>query len=208
MARFITGNSFGATDAVTSATLNNAVNNAKISTDSVDGATIEISSDALRIKDGGVGFAKLTDVIDSDTMSGATNTKLATAESIKAYVDTNSSLKASTATGTLSVSNNNAFAQTDLSSVVGSNKAMVIMEISNSSRFSNWYFRTPGSNVNIYTNNQNGANAVDVGTGSAPLKGGSVVVITNSSGVIEYRATGANGTTTASYSIQAFQKIT
>ena len=56
MARFITGNSFGATDAVTSATLNNAVNNAKISTDSVDGTTIEINSDALRIKDGGVGL--------------------------------------------------------------------------------------------------------------------------------------------------------
>tara|TARA_R110002153_G_scaffold142663_1_gene293779 strand:+ start:15 stop:638 length:624 start_codon:yes stop_codon:yes gene_type:complete len=207
MARFITGNSFGATDAVTSATLNNAVNNAKISTDSVDGATIEISSDALRIKDGGVGFAKLTDVIDSDTMSGATNTKLATAESIKAYVDTNSGLKASTATGTLSVSNNNAFAQTDLSSVVGSNKAMVIMEISNSSRLSDWIFRTPGSTVNALSGHS-GANSVQSSTGSAPLTGGTIVVITNSSGVIEYRAISASGTTTASYSIQAFQKIT
>ncbi len=64
MARFITGNTFGTTDTVTSTTLNNAVNNAKISTDSVDNVTIEVNSDALRLKDSsskttGVTFAKM-----------------------------------------------------------------------------------------------------------------------------------------------------
>ena len=40
MARFVTGNTFGTTDTVTAAKLNTAVNDAKISTDSVDGSTI------------------------------------------------------------------------------------------------------------------------------------------------------------------------
>lgn len=64
MARFVTGNTFGTTDTVTSTTLNNAVNNAAISTDSVDNNTIEVNSNALRLKDSsskttGVTFAKM-----------------------------------------------------------------------------------------------------------------------------------------------------
>jgi len=234
----VKGNNFGATDTVTNTTLNNIVDNAAFkdfdgSTEAfnVSGSTdigtcalagglgVKTTTGQLQLKSqanltalgnvsGGAAVPTAVAILDEDNMASDSATSLATQQSIKKYVDDNSGLKSSTATGTLSVSNNNAFAQTDLSSVVGSNKAMVIMEISNSSRISNWYFRTPGSNVDIYTNNQNGANAVDVGTGSAPLKGGSVVVITNSSGVIEYRASGASGTTTASYSIQAFQKIT
>lgn len=59
MARFVTGNTFGTTDTVTSTTLNNAVNNAAISTDSVDNSTIEVNSNALRLKDVGVTTAKI-----------------------------------------------------------------------------------------------------------------------------------------------------
>ena len=40
-----------------------------------------------KIADANVTFAKLTDVIDDDTMATATDTTLATSESIKAYVD-------------------------------------------------------------------------------------------------------------------------
>ena len=42
-----------------------------------------------KIADANVTFAKLTDVIDDDTMATATDTTLATSESIKAYVDSN-----------------------------------------------------------------------------------------------------------------------
>ena len=56
------------------------VTTAKLATDAVETA---------KIKDANVTFAKLADVIDSDTMTGATNTSLATSESIKAYVDSN-----------------------------------------------------------------------------------------------------------------------
>ena len=54
MARFITGNEFNTGDQVTADTLNNAVNNAKVSTDSVDGSTIDINTSGgvakLRVK--------------------------------------------------------------------------------------------------------------------------------------------------------------
>ena len=74
MARFITGNTFGTTDTVTSTTLNNAVNNAKISTDSVDGSTIEVNSDALRLKDAGITTAKIPD--SSSKTTGVTFAKM------------------------------------------------------------------------------------------------------------------------------------
>ena len=114
MARFVTGNTFGTTDTVTAAKLNTAVNDAKISTDSVDNNTIELNSDALRLKDSsskttGVTFAKMQhistakvlgrasasegdveeafDFKDEDNMSSDSATALASQQSIKAFVD-------------------------------------------------------------------------------------------------------------------------
>ena len=57
-----------------------------------DGGIIaaKLAADAVttsKIKDANVTFAKLTDVIDDDTMATATDTTLATSKSIKAYVD-------------------------------------------------------------------------------------------------------------------------
>ena len=59
-----------------------------------DGGIIaaKLGADAVttsKIKDANVTFAKLTDVIDDDTMDTATDTTLATSQSIKAYVDSN-----------------------------------------------------------------------------------------------------------------------
>ena len=54
------------------------ITTAKLATDAVETA---------KIKDANVTFAKLTDVTDDDTMGTATDTTLATSESIKAYVD-------------------------------------------------------------------------------------------------------------------------
>ena len=108
MAIITTGNSFGTTDAVTATKLNNIANAATFVSGAVDGTSLELKGDGkLGIKDAGVTaaklatnavttpaildanvtFAKLTDVIDSDTMTGASATTLATSESIKAYVD-------------------------------------------------------------------------------------------------------------------------
>jgi len=73
MARFTTGNTFSTSDQVTAAKLNNAVNNAALSADSVDDSTIELSSNALRIKDIGVTTAKIADdaIIASKIAAGA-----------------------------------------------------------------------------------------------------------------------------------------
>lgn len=117
MARFVTGNTFGTTDTVTATTLNNAVNNAAISTDSVDNSTIEVNSNALRIKDNGVTLAKMATQADQTVLGnvsggtavptavpivgaagvlvnndslGTDDTKGATQGNIKAYVDASS----------------------------------------------------------------------------------------------------------------------
>jgi hypothetical protein len=94
------GNSFTATETVTSTKLNDlgsptaaltaaSIDTADIADDAVTPALI--ADDAVTtpaILDANVTFAKLTDVIDDDTMATATDTTLATSESIKAYVDT------------------------------------------------------------------------------------------------------------------------
>lgn len=184
---------------VTTAKLNDgAVTTAKITDANVTTA---------KIADANVTFAKLTDVIDDDTMATASATTLATSESIKAYVDaidlTEYSLKHSGSTGTISVTNS--FADWDLSSVVGSNRAMVIMELWDTSVGCDLMVRTKGSSVQP---NQNysfpgwGASGLFVNTAN---QGGTLVVITNESGIIEIRGSGsASG---INYKIQAYQKL-
>ena len=64
------------------------VTSAKLASGAV--STAKIAADAVttaKILDANVTFAKLTDVIDDDTMAAATDSTLATSESIKAYVD-------------------------------------------------------------------------------------------------------------------------
>jgi len=74
---------------VTTAKLNdNAVTTVKIADANVTTAKIaDANVTTAKIADANVTFAKLTDVIDDDTMATATDTTLATSESIKAYVD-------------------------------------------------------------------------------------------------------------------------
>ncbi len=74
MARFVTGTTFGTTELVTAAKLNTAVNDAAISTDSVDGSTIEVNSNALRLKDAGITTAKIAD--SSSKTTGVTFAKM------------------------------------------------------------------------------------------------------------------------------------
>jgi hypothetical protein len=101
------GKSFANGEQLTADKLNQVIDNATFTTSAVDNVSTQLSSGAIIVKDGGVTtaklndgavttakiadanvtFAKLTDVIDDDTMATATNTTLATSESIKAYVD-------------------------------------------------------------------------------------------------------------------------
>ena len=109
------GNSFNPTETVTSTKLNDlgsptaaltaaSIGTADIADDAITPALI--AGDAVTtpaILDANVTFAKLTDVIDSDTMTGASATTLATSESIKAYVDGVGGFTPSTYTGGESV---------------------------------------------------------------------------------------------------------
>jgi hypothetical protein len=107
------GNSFTATETVTSTKLNDlgsptaaltaaSIGTADIADDAITPALIadnavttpailDASVTTAKIEDANVTFAKLTDVIDDDTMVTATDTTLATSQSIKAYVDGTSS---------------------------------------------------------------------------------------------------------------------
>lgn len=85
-----TGTSFGGTDTVTSTRLNEARNpTAALDAGTIVNADVSATADITgsKLANTSVSFEKLDDVIDDDTMATATNTTLATSESIKAYVD-------------------------------------------------------------------------------------------------------------------------
>jgi len=111
------GKSFNNGEQLTAEKLNQVIDNATFTTSAVDNVSTQLAGEAIIVKDGGVTtaklndsavttakiadanvttakiadanvtFAKLTDVIDDDTMATASDTTLATSESIKAYVD-------------------------------------------------------------------------------------------------------------------------
>jgi hypothetical protein len=208
------GNSFTATETVTSTKLNDlgsptaaltaaSIGTADIADDAITPALI--ADDAVTtpaILDANVTFAKLTDVIDDDTMATATDTTLATSESIKAYVD-EYAMKYSGATGTTSVTTS--FADLDLSSVVGANRTMVILELWDASTNASLMLRPKGSVFETrgsYSNSGYGASGLFVSTTS---KGGTAVLTTDASGVIEIK--GDNAASGINYKIQAYQKL-
>ena len=221
------GTAFSNGEQLSARKLNDLVDEATFGTDSVDNAstivnangaisvrdsgitTAKIATDAVtttKILDANVTFAKLTDVIDDDTMATATDTTLATSESIKSYVDaqdTEYAMKYSGATGTTSVTTS--FADLDLSSVVGANRAMVILELWDASTSSSLMLRPKGS---VFQPRGSGANA---GYGASGLfvgtsdQGGTAVLITDAFGVIEIKGDGpASG---INYKIQSYQKL-
>tara|TARA_R110000824_G_scaffold213567_4_gene399784 strand:- start:317 stop:1009 length:693 start_codon:yes stop_codon:yes gene_type:complete len=229
MAIITTGNNFGATAAVTSTTLNNIANAATFD-DPVDGTSLELKGDGkLGIKDAGVTVAKIGGITDSlkvigrttagagvaeevtinddNDLSSASAITLATDESIKAYVDaqdlTEYALKYSGSTGTKSVTSS--FADWDISSVVGVNRAMVIIEMWDASTGVSLMLRTKGSSVEPYTTTSSaGWGAAGVITSTAN-QGGTLVVITDASGVIQLK--GKVSATSINYKIQAYQKL-
>jgi hypothetical protein len=182
------------------------VSTAKIAADAV--TTAKIAADAVttaKILDANVTFAKLTDVIDDDTMVTATDTTLATSESIKAYVD-EYAMKYSGATGTgLQVSGTSTYRDLDLSSVVGANRALVIMELEGTSGGgADIFFRTKGSTVRPLGSGSIPGWGASGGYVKGPNDGFTCVVTTNENGVLEYTGGVATG---ISYVVQAYQKL-
>lgn len=102
------GTTFANGEQLTASDLNLLLQGATFTQSSVDNQSTQLVGTAIVVADGGiiaaklaadavttskildanVTFAKLADVIDDDTMDTATDTTLATSQSIKAYVDT------------------------------------------------------------------------------------------------------------------------
>jgi hypothetical protein len=193
------------------------VTTAKLATDAVETA---------KIKDANVTKAKIEDVadykvlgnvsgataapaevsiLDEDDMASDSATALATQQSIKAYVDSllQYQMKYSGSTGTKSVTTS--FADWDLSSVVGVNRAMVIIEMWDVSTAISIMLKTKGSSVETYLGSSYGgwgASGMILGTSN---QGGTLVVITDASGVIECK--GNSSASGINYKIQAYQKL-
>ena len=190
------GHTYGTTDTVTSTNLND-----------LGSPTAALTAGSILtadIADANVTFAKLTDVIDDDTMATATDTTLATSESIKAYVD-EYAMKYSGVTGTgLEVSGTATYRDLDLSSVVGANRALVIMELEGSDTGADIFLRTKGSTIKPVGSDTFPGWGASGGFVNGSNDGFTCVVTTDENGVLEY--TGTNGTG-ISYKIQAYQKL-
>jgi len=156
----------------------------------------------------GSGNGNVAEVEIDVTASGLQNSDhtIPSSKAVKDYVDSlfdEYSLKqpTSNATGTFNLTTS--FTDIDLSSAVGSNKALVVLSIQDGSRSAEGaYFRTNGENWAAYTNQFDGATALVVGSGE---KGGHIVIMTDAAGKIEGRAHDGsiNG---VKYKVLAFQK--
>ena len=78
---------------------------------------------------------------------------------------------------------------------------MEVFDASNNNRYI--LFRTKGSSVESYGSNAQGASATSLSQSDG---GGTIIVTTDSSGVLEYKTPGGN-TTGINYVVQAFQVI-
>jgi len=142
------------------------------------------------------------------TASGLQNSDdtIPSSKAVKDYVDSlfdEYSLKqpTSNATGTFNLTTT--FTDIDLSSAVGSNKALVVLSLQDGSRSAEGaYFRTNGETWAAYTNQFDGATALVVGSSE---KGGHIVIMTDAAGKIEGRSHDSS-INAVKYKVLAFQK--
>ena len=192
---------------VTTAKLNNgAVTTAKIADANVTKAKIENLSDytVLGNVSGGAAAPAEVSILDEDDMASDSDTAIATQQSIKAYVD-EYAIKYSGVTGTgLQVSGTATYRDLDLSSVVGANRALVIMELEGSNTGADIFFRTKGSTIKPVGSQTFPGWGASGGYVSGSNDGFTCVVTTDENGVLEYTGGVATG---IGYTIQAYQKL-
>ena len=112
----VDGATFGADSVDNSSTLLNATGAITVRDSGITAAKLATNAvTTAKILNANVTFAKLADVIDDDTMATATDTTLATSESIKAYVDSTTTPRSKFITltgGTHALNSGNLTAQT------------------------------------------------------------------------------------------------
>jgi hypothetical protein len=174
--------------------------NSNVTTDKI--ANAGVTTD--KIADSNVTFAKLTDVIDDDTMSTATSTNLATAESIKAYVDNYLMRYSGVSFGPINLTTS--FQTLDLSSEVGSNRANVQLEVYGGSTARDCCFRRKGELYSPYLGGSYagwGSSGVVLATSSI---GGVINLTTDESGHVEYNCS-AGSSTGVTVVLVSYQKL-
>ena len=191
--------------------LETKVNTSDINNNSIVlGKVQQVASNKL-LGNVGSGNGDVAQVEIDVTASGLQNSDdtIPSSKAVKDYVDSlfdEYSLKqpTSNATGTFNLTTT--FTDIDLSTEVGSNKALVVLSIQNISSGSatSSFFRTKGQDFNPYTSNSSsggGSAAVVVGQGNI---GGHIVIMTDSNGLIQGRSSSSkNG---IEYKVLAFQK--
>jgi hypothetical protein len=185
---------------------NNAVTTLKILDSNVTKSKIEnvANMKVLGNTSGSATAPQEVSILDEDDMSSDSSTALATQQSIKAYVD-EYALKEPTSgkTGTFDASSS--WADLNLSTAVGANKAMVTMEVYGGSTGRNLLFRTNGSLIEPFNS---GTNAGWGASGVVPAssnRGGVITIVTDASGIVEYKAN--DSSTGINYNILAYQKL-
>ena len=157
---------------------------------------------------GTVDTPKDVTILDDSSMLTASNTTLATSKSIKEYVNSENvrvsdkHLKYSGSAGNFSATDS--YTDFDLSTIVGVNRALVVLEIYGGSNSSYFHVRTKGSNVTWSDTAGTGwgSSVVVVGPNN---QGGTVTVVTDDSGVFQHRAD--SSITGIQYTIQTYQLI-
>lgn len=111
------------------------------------------------------------------------------------------------ATGSFEITTTTAYEELDLSPIVGTNKTLVVMEVSGGSgspTASNLYFKTNGSGVQAYT----GGNVTGNGSAAVVISdvggGGTVTVMTDVNGKVAFKG---EYTGTVYYKVQGYQGV-
>jgi len=158
---------------------------------------------------GGETYPAEVSILDEDDMTSDSATSLASQQSIKAYVDTTSTTQAQAYgmnyDGTVVVSGTLATSYTDLdlSSIVGTNRALVYLRVL-LDRSTQTFFRTNGDTVDVSSRSGITGNGVSAGSTGPTI--GNCMVMTDASGVIEYSSdNGGNGASTIT--VVAYQLV-
>ena len=146
------------------------------------------------------------EVTVSEDLSGtiSAHTSLATAKATKAYVDSFALKYSGT---TITVDNiSSTFADVDLSSVTGANRSLVILTVQDGDSADELFFRTKGETV-VPT----GAAVLGMGAASCTTNdsegGGTIILITDTSGVIQMRSGSDSDLDSVAIKVMGYQKM-
>jgi hypothetical protein len=145
--------------------------------------------------------------LDADLLDGQEGSYYASVDYVDAapmaYV-AEYAMKYSGATGTFSTTANT-FVDLDLSSIVGSNRALVILEVYDCSRANSIFYRTKGSTLVPFVGGTYSGWGAASGTLGTSDNGGTVIVTTDENGIMQHRADSTS--TGVNYTVQAYQKL-